>query len=95
MSNAEFITTDSFHGTCFATIFEKRFVSIKNRGKERFDIFSGISGLAGRILDDIGNVVYDDILKEYSCDEIKMFINPYKDNSKAWLEAELKGCKTI
>ncbi|MCM1171696.1 MAG: polysaccharide pyruvyl transferase family protein [Clostridium sp.] len=95
MSNAEFIITDSFHGTCFATIFEKRFVSIKNRGKERFDIFAGIFGLEGRILDDIGNVGYDDILKEYSCDEVKKFINPYKDESKAWLEAALKGCKTI
>ena len=35
--NAKFIITDSFHGTCFSLIFNKQFVSIKNRNRKRFD----------------------------------------------------------
>ena len=35
--NAKFIITDSFHGTCFSLIFNKNFISIKNRNKKRFD----------------------------------------------------------
>lgn len=37
-SNADFVITDSFHGTCFAIIFHKPFISIANtqRGENRF-----------------------------------------------------------
>lgn len=28
--NAKFIITDSYHGTCFSIIFEKKFLSISN-----------------------------------------------------------------
>ena len=35
--NAKFIITDSFHGTCFSLIFNKQFISIKNRNRKRFD----------------------------------------------------------
>lgn len=36
--NADMVITDSFHGTCFSIIFERRFISILNRGrgKDRF-----------------------------------------------------------
>lgn len=35
--NAEFIITDSFHGTCFSLIFNKKYISLKNRNRKRFD----------------------------------------------------------
>lgn len=35
--NSEIIITDSFHGTCFSLIFNKKFISIKNRNAKRFD----------------------------------------------------------
>lgn len=35
--NAAFVITDSFHGTCFSLIFNKKYVSLKNRNKKRFD----------------------------------------------------------
>jgi len=36
--NADFVLTDSFHGTCFSVIFRKKFVTLKNneRGGSRF-----------------------------------------------------------
>lgn len=35
--NASYVITDSFHGACFSILYGKKFVSIKNRAKERFD----------------------------------------------------------
>lgn len=51
-SEASFIITDSFHGTCFSIIFEKRFISLCNnrRGAERFDDILGRFGLLNRLV---------------------------------------------
>lgn len=37
--NATYVLTDSYHGTCFASIFNKSFIALRNqkRGAERFD----------------------------------------------------------
>lgn len=37
--DAQFVITDSFHGICFSTVFQKEFVGLRNtgRGGERFD----------------------------------------------------------
>ena len=34
--HADYVITDSLHGTCFAVLFGKKFMSIKNRTKDRF-----------------------------------------------------------
>lgn len=49
--NASFVITDSYHGTCFSMIFEKDFVTVKNRESERFATFSLFPGIQGRILE--------------------------------------------
>ncbi len=45
--NADFVITDSFHGSCFSIIFEKTFIVRKNmgRGGSRFDFLLGELGL--------------------------------------------------
>jgi len=45
--DSDYIITDSFHGTCFALIFNKKFISIVNskRGASRFETLSEIFGL--------------------------------------------------
>lgn len=52
---ADFIITDSFHGTVFAIIFNKPFISIKNkeRGNSRFESLLKIFGLEDRLVTDI------------------------------------------
>ena len=49
--DADFIVTDSFHGTVFAIIFNKEFVTISNptRGNARFSSLLEPLGLAGRM----------------------------------------------
>lgn len=50
---AEYVVTDSFHGTVFSIIFNKPFVSIANneRGRGRFNSLLGMFGLEDRLVD--------------------------------------------
>lgn len=51
--DADYVITDSFHGTVFSIIFRKPFVSILNsgRGAERFHSLLGQLGLLDRLVD--------------------------------------------
>lgn len=51
-NNAEFVVTDSFHGTIFAIIFNKQFVTIgnKRRGMARFHSLLEMFGLEYRLI---------------------------------------------
>lgn len=58
--DAEFVVTDSFHGTVFSILFERPFVSVLNssRGAERFHSLLTMFGLQDRLVGD-GNVSQD------------------------------------
>lgn len=55
---ADFIITDSFHGTVFSIIFNKPFISIKNkeRGNSRFETLLKIFGLEDRLIEDLDDI---------------------------------------
>ncbi len=55
---ADYVVTDSFHGTVFSIIFNKPFVTIINekRGASRFYSLLGLLGLENRIISDIGQL---------------------------------------
>lgn len=57
MRNACYVITDSYHGTCFSVIFEKNFVTVKNRESARFETFALFPEIESRILDN--NAKYD------------------------------------
>ena len=50
--DADFVATDSFHGTVFSIIFQKNFVSFvnKRRGADRFTTLLGMLGLSDRLI---------------------------------------------
>ncbi len=52
--DADFVITDSFHGTVFAIIFRKNFIAIVNhgRGADRFTSLLGPLGLEDRLVSD-------------------------------------------
>lgn len=52
IQNAEYVITNSFHGTCFATQFRKKFVSVKveSTGTRARDFLKSV-GLEGRLID--------------------------------------------
>ena len=52
ISNAEYVVTDSFHGTVFSIIFNKRFLSVGNtaRGNARFESLLSMFDLKSRLV---------------------------------------------
>ena len=59
LSGGEAVLTDSFHGTLFSHVFQRRFVCLPNglRGRERFSDVLGILGLEDRAVDGLdGNL---------------------------------------
>lgn len=59
IASADFVVTDSFHGTAFSLIFNRQFVTIGNasRGMARFTSLLKMFGLAGRIvIDNLPNI---------------------------------------
>lgn len=90
---AEFIVTDSFHGTVFSIIFNKPFISIKNkeRGNSRFESLLKIFELEDRLIDVNESCIEEIISKEINYTEINLKLIKLREYSKAWLLNSLKG----
>lgn len=91
--NADFVITDSFHGTCFAIIFRKNFISVANhkRGANRFVSLLEDAGLMDRLVMDVAQIkdrpeLFEDI------DYCKVYdrLNPKIQESFRWLEKAIK-----
>ncbi len=52
LKKSEYVLTDSFHGTCFSILFNKKFISLKNneRGGSRFQFLLSTLGLLNRLI---------------------------------------------
>lgn len=62
--NSNFVVTDSFHGTVFAIIFNKPFISIVNseRGAARFESLFKMLNIKGNIVKDITQININELL---------------------------------
>lgn len=94
--SADFIITDSFHGTCFSIIFNKQFISIRNhgRGATRFDSILGKTGLKSRMIEKeetSKNEIESICLKKLDYSIIIPKLLNYIDLSKKWLDDKLMG----
>lgn len=90
--NAEFILTDSFHGTCFAIIFKKRFITICNlsRGKERFTDLLGRFDLLDRMIIDENGFRWDDKFGDFiDYKSVNQTIEMHRQEAKKWLKSAL------
>lgn len=87
--NAQFIITDSFHGTCFAIIFKKPFISIANkqRGENRFISLLSEIGLLGRMIYELNDVKKFDLFSPINYDEVYDKLTPKTNDSLNWLKA--------
>lgn len=87
IKHAEYVFTNSFHGTAFSLIFEKELFAFENR--ERGTRITNIlekASLISRLVDD------DGVLPEEKCDYTnKMAFVEYVDNSKAFLKRVLEA----
>ena len=87
--NASFIITNSFHGTAFALIFEKHFVSVI---KDRTNEDSRILSLLIRVKREHNSVVYNqkiDLTNDSFCNESTIELDDFRSSSIQYLQKEL------
>ena len=96
IKNCRFFITDSFHGACFAIIFNKPFICLANinRGYSRFKSLFKIFGLENRCLlnaDDIEN--NPDLFGEINYSPVNDVLKKEKERSLNWLREALNAPK--
>ncbi len=93
MINSRFVIADSFHGICFAIIFHKNFIALRNhyRGGTRFDSILSMLGLEDRLIEDINDLFETDLLnREIDFDKVEKKLSMEKNKSFMWLKNALK-----
>lgn len=86
--NAEFVVTDSFHGTSMAILLEKQFVSLVNRrrGATRFETLADLFDLRDHLASDPLDLVKTaDGAPEIDYDQINAIKKAEVDRSLRWL----------
>nr|WP_312175877.1 polysaccharide pyruvyl transferase family protein [Moraxella sp. CTOTU46934] len=88
---ADFIITDSFHGTVFSIIFNKPFISIVNneRGASRFESLLEQLGLASRMVYEISEISNDLLFEEIDYHLVNKKLSKLKMKSIKYLENSL------
>lgn len=91
-SDANFVITDSFHGTVFSIIFNKPFISLINpgRGASRFYSLCDKLGLRNRLLAELDEQEIEKIISStLNYSEVEKKLNTLRRNSKRFLEQGL------
>ncbi len=91
IKNADFICTDSFHGTAFSTIYGRNFFTFRRfSGKwtlstnTRFDSIAGRLGIESRLVNESDSV--DEMLsRKFDSQEILQRLKVFRDDSLKWL----------
>lgn len=93
---ADYILTDSFHGTCFSIIFNKQFMSFANklRGADRFQSLVRTFGLSSRLLFNLETSTILSLLNQPVNYEIpNELVNSLSKKTLLWLENALSADK--
>ncbi|MDV7187799.1 polysaccharide pyruvyl transferase family protein [Lutibacter sp. TH_r2] len=91
--DADFIVTDSFHGTMFSVIFGKQFIVIGNekRGLTRFTSFLKSVGLLNRLVLPSQGVDMDTVFEKIDYEKVNKILKIEKIKSKSFLETSILG----
>jgi NAD-dependent dihydropyrimidine dehydrogenase PreA subunit len=96
IANAKFVFTDSFHGMCFAIIYNKPFYALcnKRRGAARFESIAGALGLRDRVIYSLADYKNNenDLKTDYSLPNQKL--EKLKQESLAELKKAVEPLKT-
>lgn len=90
--DADYIVTDSFHGTVFSIIFNKPFVTLTNtgRGSTRFTSLLKVLGLESRLIDSYEDLTLDLLSAEINYEKVNLKISELKQYSLDFLISNLK-----
>lgn len=94
--NSDILITDSFHGVCFAIVFRKNFIAIKNQGRgvARFESILNLCGLKDRLISDIDDISANpELFADIDYDKVYNKLEPEIIKSKKWLEGKLEPKK--
>lgn len=83
--NADFVITDSYHGTCFSMIFEKNFVTVKNRESDRFATFALFPEIQNRILENDAHYDAAKFIEDIDYDEVNRKLAVEIEKSKQFI----------
>ncbi len=86
-NNSEFVVTNSFHGTVFSLIFEKRNCIIPHlhTGSRMIDLMN-LVGLKNRIVENYKNLDVKNILKNINYNTVNQKLNTYRIESLKYIE---------
>lgn len=96
-ANTEFVITDSFHGTCFAIIFNRKFISITNpdRGAIRFPELLAKYGLSDRLVENPSQIpVNQKYLENIDFTPVNEIIRIDRKKSLDWLKYAVETPKS-
>lgn len=87
--HAEYVITDSYHGTCFSMIFEKNFATIKNRESARFETFALLGEVHDRILENGASYDVNELVKDIDYQSVKEMLEVEKEKSKEFIRKHI------
>lgn len=89
--NAEFVITDSFHGTVFSIIFNKPFLVVvnENRGASRFYSLLENLGLQNRLITDVYNFNQELLYNKINYDSVNSSLKVLRAKSFRFLESNI------
>lgn len=96
IKECEFLITDSFHGVCFAIIFNKPFICVanKNRGYSRFKSLFKMFGLEGRCVDNHSKLQdLQKLFEPIDYDKVNQILDKEREASLNWLRKALQSPK--
>lgn len=97
IERSDFFVTDSFHGTCFAIIMRKPFITIMNseRGADRFISLLSHLGLSERLIENVEDLKKIKDINRIDYDKVYEILNKDIRDSYMWLYTQLRLKKTI
>ncbi|WP_297249419.1 polysaccharide pyruvyl transferase family protein, partial [uncultured Brachyspira sp.] len=97
IKNCDFFISDSFHGTCFAMIFNKPFILIINNGaRSKYESLIRMFELENRTVEHFEDIINNDnLFKEMDYSSINKIIDIEKTKSLEWLKNALYKEKSI
>ena len=86
LKNAEYVVTNSFHGTVFSIVFNKRFWTIPHttRGSRMVDLLNKFE-LSGRIVHDLSEFMSKDYNGEIDYNVVNTLLEKEREKSMKWL----------
>lgn len=91
--DAEFVVTDSFHGTVFSILYNKPFIAIGNesRGLTRFNSLLRMFDLQDRLITDVNNFEATEFIeKKIDWDKVNNVLEREREKARDFLKESLK-----